>query len=85
MKTIRDLGYKYEHEFKTKCAKIIDDSWYYSMHWGKNPEERHWTMDAKHDCIARIQHLETELNELKRLRTELEDVCLFYVPEEQSK
>jgi hypothetical protein len=69
-------------KFRFHCAKIINNTWFYSMHWGKEPERRHWTMDAKHDCITRISEMEKELLELKQLRKELEEIAKDYIPGE---
>lgn len=68
-------------DLRSRARKVIDTSWLYSMHWGKEPEKRHWTMDAKHDCIERIYYAERELTNLKRLRKELEEICPIFVPE----
>jgi len=66
---------------KGRAAKTIDTEWRYSWYWGKEPEKRHWTMDAKHDCIERIAEIEAKLIELKALKRELEIACLAYIPE----
>lgn len=69
------------HKLFKKCSSIINTSWYYSMHWGKHPKERHWTMDAKNDCQQRILDAEKELSELRKIKSELEEICPLFYPE----
>lgn len=63
-----------------RCADVINVQWNYSWHWGKEPEKRHWTMDAKHDCQNEIMHLEQRLVALKKLKAELEGVAKEFLP-----
>jgi hypothetical protein len=69
------------YDLRKRAAGIINSGWNYSWHWGKHPEERHWTMEAKHDCIERIYKVEEELRQLKNMRKELEEVALLHIPE----
>ena len=66
---------------KRRAAQIIDTEWNSSWYWGKEPKARHWTMDAKHDCIKRIQETEEELKLLKAMCKELEEIAPLYIPE----
>jgi hypothetical protein len=70
-----DLNY-----LRKRATNIIDNEWKYSWHWGKCPNDRHWTMDAKYDCITRITEVEKELVELKKIKQELEQVAPLYIP-----
>lgn len=68
-------------DLKRRAAQVIDTEWKSSWHWGKEPEKRHWTMDAKHDCMQRIYEIEEELRQLKAMRKELEEIAPLYMPE----
>jgi len=68
-------------DLKQRAAQIIDTEWKSSWYWGKEPNDRHWTMDAKHDCIERIYNAEEELKLLKAMRKELEEIASLYIPE----
>lgn len=86
--TVKDIHEQYGYsldKLKDKCAKIINNEWRYSWHWGKHPEERHWTMDAMHDCQNRFLQAEKELNELRALKNELNDICTFFYPESEEE
>jgi hypothetical protein len=63
-----------------RCANIINTQWAYSWHWSKEPDQRHWTMDAKHDCQNEIMHIEQRLAALKKLKAELEGVAKEFLP-----
>ena len=71
-------------DLKRRAAQIIDTEWKSSWYWGKEPNDRHWTMDAKHDCIDRIDRVEKELRNLKAMRKELEEIVSLYIPETDS-
>ena len=70
---------------RRRAANVINTEWIYSWYWGKEPKLRHWTMDAKHDCIKRINEMEKELAALKAMRHELEEICDRYIPESEEE
>ena len=71
------------NDLRRRAGNIINTEWKSSWYWGKEPKLRHWTMDAKHDCIKRIAEVEEELARLKAMRRELEDICPRYIPEDE--
>lgn len=72
-------------DLRKRAAAVINTEWKSSWYWGKEPKLRHWTMDAKHDCIKRINETEKELAQLKAMRCELESICDRYIPESEEE
>ena len=64
-----------------EIASVIDTTWHYSWYWGKEPEKRHWTMDAMADCHERMLQAEREYIKIRSAYTQLSEVSQEFYPE----